>query len=65
MDRVQKPSNSEYFDYNLLGFETWSLTLMEEHGLRVYENKVVRRTFGKRAKEMTGGWIKLHNAEYN
>jgi hypothetical protein len=26
--------------------ETWSLTLREEHRLRVFENRVIRRIFG-------------------
>ena len=30
----------------LYGFETWSLTLREEHRLRVIENKVLRKIFG-------------------
>jgi hypothetical protein len=30
----------------LYGCETWSLTLREEHRLRVYENEVLRRIFG-------------------
>jgi hypothetical protein len=30
----------------LYGCETWSLTLREEHRLRVFENKVLRRIFG-------------------
>ena len=30
----------------LYGFETWSLTLREEHRLRVFENKVLRKIFG-------------------
>ena len=30
----------------LYGFETWSLTLMEEHRLRVFDNWVSRRIFG-------------------
>jgi hypothetical protein len=30
----------------LYGCETWSLTLREEHRLRVFENRVVRRIFG-------------------
>jgi len=30
----------------LYGCETWSLTLREEHRLRVFENSVVRRMFG-------------------
>jgi hypothetical protein len=29
----------------LHGCETWSLTLREEHRLRVFENRVVRRIF--------------------
>jgi hypothetical protein len=42
---------------------TWSLTLREEHRLRVFENKVLRRIFGPRRDEVTGGWRKLHNEE--
>ena len=30
----------------LYGCETWSLTLSEERGLRVFENRVLRRIFG-------------------
>jgi hypothetical protein len=30
----------------LYGCETWSLTVREEHKLRVFENRVLRRTFG-------------------
>ncbi|KAJ4450199.1 hypothetical protein ANN_01606 [Periplaneta americana] len=41
--------------------ETWTLTLREEHRLRVLENKVLRKIFG--ADEVTGVWRKLHNAE--
>jgi hypothetical protein len=47
----------------LYGCETWSLTLREEHRLRVFENKVLRRIFGRKRDEMTGGWRKLHNEE--
>jgi hypothetical protein len=45
----------------LYGFETWSLTLREEHRLRVFENKVLRRIFGPKRDEVTGEWRKLHN----
>jgi hypothetical protein len=31
----------------LYGCETWSLILRENHTLRVYENKVLRRIFGR------------------
>jgi len=38
----------------LCGCETWSLTLKEEHRLRVLENKVLRRILGPRRDEVTG-----------
>jgi hypothetical protein len=47
----------------LYGCETWSLTVREEHRLRVFENKVPRRIFGLKRNEVTGGWRKLHNEE--
>ncbi|KAJ4438990.1 hypothetical protein ANN_14945 [Periplaneta americana] len=45
------------------GCETWTLTLREEHRLRVFENKVLRKIFGAKRDEVTGEWRKLHNAE--
>jgi hypothetical protein len=47
----------------LYGCETWSLTLREEHRLRVFENKVLRRIFGPKRDKVTGEWRKLHNEE--
>ena len=47
----------------LYGCETWSLTLREEHRLRVFENKVLRKIFGAKGDKITGEWRKLHNAE--
>jgi hypothetical protein len=47
----------------MYGCETWSLTLREQHGLRVFENRVLRRIFGPKRDEVTGGWRKLHNEE--
>jgi hypothetical protein len=47
----------------LYGCETWSLTLREEHRLRVSENRALRRLFGPKRDEETGGWRKLHNEE--
>jgi hypothetical protein len=35
----------------LYGCETWSLTLREEHRLRVFENRVLRRIFGPKREE--------------
>ena len=49
----------------LYGWETWSLTLREEHRLRVFENRVLRRIFGSKRDEVTGEWRKLHNEELN
>jgi hypothetical protein len=46
----------------LYGCETWSLTLREEHRLRVFENRVLRRIFGPKREE-GGSWKKLHNDE--
>jgi hypothetical protein len=46
----------------LYGCETWSLTLGEEHRLRVFENRVLRRIFGPKREE-DGSWRKLHNDE--
>jgi hypothetical protein len=45
--------------------EAWSLTLREEHRLRVFENRVLRRIFGPERDGVTGGWKKLHNEELN
>jgi hypothetical protein len=43
--------------------ETWSLTLREEHRMRVFQNRVLRRIFGPTRDEVTGDWRKLHNEE--
>jgi hypothetical protein len=37
------------------------LTLKEEHRLRVFENRVLRRILGPKRNEMMGEWRKLHN----
>jgi PAS domain-containing protein len=46
----------------LYGCETWALALREE-GMGVFENRVVRRIFGPKRDEVTGGRRKLHNEE--
>ena len=72
-------SGCHYYRYNLCsqiyrtiilpvvldGCETWSLTLREEHRLRVFENRVLRRIFGPKRDGVTGEWRKLHNEELN
>jgi hypothetical protein len=40
--------------------ETWLLALREEHRLRVFENRVLRRIFGAMTDEIVEGWRKLH-----
>jgi hypothetical protein len=44
-------------------YGSWSLVLREEHRLRVFENRVVRRIFGIKKDEVMGEWRKLHSEE--
>ena len=39
----------------MYGCETWSLLLRVERKLRVFENMVLRRIFGSRRDDVTGG----------
>jgi hypothetical protein len=34
---------------------------MEDHRLRVFENRILGRIFGPKRNEVTGEWIKLHS----
>jgi hypothetical protein len=47
----------------LYGCETFSLALKEEYGLKIFENRVLRRTFGPKSVEVVGCWGKLHSEE--
>ena len=47
----------------LCGCETWSVTLREEHSLRVFENRALRKIFGHKRDDVTREWRKLHNEE--
>jgi hypothetical protein len=49
----------------LYGSEIWSLTLREEHKLKVFENRVPRRIYGSKRDEVIGGWRKLGNEEHH
>jgi len=40
----------------LYEFETWSVTLKDEHKLKMFENGVLRRIFGHRRDEVAGEW---------
>jgi hypothetical protein len=37
--------------------------LRDEHRLSVFENMMMRKIFGPKRDEVTGGWRKLHNDE--
>jgi len=45
----------------LYRFETWSLMLMEEYRLMMFENRVLREVFGPKREEVTGEWRRLLN----
>jgi hypothetical protein len=47
----------------LFGCETWSLTLKEEHRLRVFENRWLRPVFGLNRDEMIG-WRELMRRKF-
>jgi len=47
----------------LCGYDTWFLTLREEHRLSVFENRVLGKTFGFVRVEVIGEWKRVHNAE--
>jgi hypothetical protein len=44
----------------LYGCETWSLTLWEEHRLRVFGNRVLREIFGPKREEVAGECREIH-----
>jgi hypothetical protein len=52
------------FPVVLYGCETWSLALIEQRRLGVADNRMLRRIFGSRRDEVTGGWRKLHNEDF-
>jgi hypothetical protein len=47
----------------LCGYETWSLTFREDHNLRVFDNRVLRKMFGTTMDEVTGHCRRLHSEE--
>ena len=42
-----------------------SFTLREVHGLRVFENRVLRRIFGPERDEIIGEWRRIRNEKLN
>jgi hypothetical protein len=47
------------------GCKTWSLTSREEHGLKVFENRLLRRISGPKRDEVMGEWRTLQNGEFH
>jgi hypothetical protein len=47
----------------LYGYETLSLTLKEDHRLKMFEKSMLRKIYGLKRDEVTGCWSKLHNEE--
>jgi len=47
----------------LCGSDIWSVKLREEHRLRVFENRVLRRIFGPKWDDVARKRRKLHNKE--
>ena len=45
------------------GCGTWTLTVREEHRLRVFQNRVLRRIFGPKREEVTRECRRLHNED--
>jgi hypothetical protein len=40
-----------------------SLILREQHRLKVFQKRVLRRIFGPKRDEVTGGWRELYNVD--
>jgi hypothetical protein len=60
--KIKIPYKTVILPVVLYGYETWSLTLGEEHRLKVFEDRVLRKVFGPKREE-DGSWRKLHNDE--
>ena len=63
ISRIERNYHKIQFTIKFLLFLRW--TLREERRLKVFENRVLRRTFGFKRDEVTGERRKLHNEEHN
>jgi hypothetical protein len=52
------------FPIVLNGCEAWSLILKEEHRLRVFDNRVLRRIFESKSEKVIVEWRRLQNEEF-
>jgi hypothetical protein len=58
--KKNKVYGSVILPFVLYGYETWSLALVEEHRMMVFENRVLMKIFGPKRVE-DGSWRKLRN----
>jgi hypothetical protein len=54
---------STHINFQKYGFENVSVALREEHSLRVFGNRVLRRIFGSKKEEVVEDWRRLRNEE--
>jgi len=54
LNHYEVPSILHLRNIVLYGYETWFPTLREEYRLKVFENRVLRRLFGSKGKEVVG-----------
>jgi hypothetical protein len=74
------PSDTEFFYFSrrktktnrtvilpivFYGCRNWPLIFREEHRLRVFENRLLGKTFARKRDEVTGEWRRLQNGEFN
>ena len=62
-EKINNKIHRNNFPVVLYRCETWSLTLREEHRLRVFENRVLRRIFGSKMDEVTGSWRRMYKQQ--
>lgn len=68
-----RPTASATFNVNyqtvvlpvFYGCETWSLAVMEENRLRVFENRVLGKILVNKREKETGLWTRLHNEKFH
>jgi hypothetical protein len=56
-------TNNNFMVYIYTSLSLLSVTLRDEHRLRVFENRVLRGLFGPKRDKVTGEWRRLHNEE--
>jgi hypothetical protein len=49
----------------LYGSEAWSFTLREDHGVRVFQNRVLRKIFGPKKDNVIEKWRNYITRRFN